>query len=81
MIDVVLKSSELVEAIVVQHQCFINILLLVEEEHPQASSKELLRLLIKIVRPTLLIRLSYDLNQSFSHRDLYCIPSCTRLTE
>ena len=45
VVDIVPECCEFVEAIVMEHQSLIHIFLLIEEEHAEALSEELLRLL------------------------------------
>ena len=67
MIDKVLKFFELVESIVMQHQRFIYVLLLIEEEQSKTSSKQLFRLLFEIVSAIILVGLVDYLDESFSY--------------
>ena len=60
-IDIVLELLELVETVIMQHQRFIHILLLVEEEQAEASSKQLLGLLFEIVSSVLFVGIVYYL--------------------
>ena len=68
MIDEVLKFCELVKAIVVQHECLVDILFLIEEKHAQASTKELLGALFKIESSTVFVCLVKNLDKSLSYR-------------
>lgn len=68
IVDVVLKLCELVEAVVMQHQRLVHVLLLVEKEHAQALAKQLFDPLFEIVRPAVLVGLVDDLDQALADR-------------
>ena len=46
IVNEVLEFGELIEAVIVQHQCLIHVFLLVEEKHSQTTTEKLLHALL-----------------------------------
>lgn len=65
--QIIIEDLKFVKAIVMQHQSFINFLLLVKEEQAEAAGKQTFGLFFKIKESAVFVRCEKHLRNLFTH--------------